>query len=103
MASPILVCSWVGQVSLTLSKNDQRWGVLNLLRRLLAAEWEMAEQVRDSRATQWGTVPSKGHFSTKSSLPASASIDRAENHRDTESTEKKIKKLCVLRASVVKT
>ena len=60
----------VGQVSMTLSKNDQRWGVLNLLRRFLAAEWEMAEQVRDSRATQWGTFYSKGHFSTKSSIPA---------------------------------
>gem|GEM_PF-4587733 len=57
---------------MTLSKNDQQWGVLNLLRRLLAAEWETPEQVRDSRATQWGTAPSKGHFSTKSSIPAFA-------------------------------
>jgi hypothetical protein len=56
----------VGQVAQTLSKNDQRWGILNLLRRLLVAEWETPEQVRDSRATQWGTVPSKGHFSTES-------------------------------------
>jgi len=58
--------SAVGQVSMTLSKNDRRWGVLNLLRRLLAAEWETPEQVRDSRATQWGTVPSKSRFSTES-------------------------------------
>jgi hypothetical protein len=37
---------------MTLLKNDKRWGILNLLRRFLAAEWEMPEQVRDSRATK---------------------------------------------------